>query len=59
MVYLLRDAPPDDGCNDNWNDPNTDLRNTARDLSNAEVPEPIRRQILANRMKQHQTGVKV
>lgn len=34
------------------------LADCARDLNKAEVPEPIRRQILANRMKGHQTGVK-
>jgi len=36
-----------------------ELKNQARDLSKAEVPEPVRRQILNHRMKQHQTGVKV
>jgi hypothetical protein len=34
------------------------LQDTARDLSSADVPEPIRRQILSKRMKGHQTGVK-
>jgi len=36
----------------------TSLKDTARDLTNADVPEPIRRQILSKRMKGHQTGVK-
>lgn len=34
------------------------LRDTARDLNTADVPEPIRRQILNKRMNGHQTGVK-